>query len=121
MPVSSPPEQVMRHTASTRHDLTAKLVEQLLRRPQPRSDAEPTCGEATTWWRTQKAQARDRVPDPGLPWVELPGIEPAPEIAMTCGNAEHDYARRREITCGNAARVDGINRVRAISGIALTR
>jgi len=55
----------MRHTASTRHDLTAKLVEQLLRRPQPRSDAEPTCGEATTWWRTQKAQARDRVPEPG--------------------------------------------------------
>ena len=41
MPVSSPPEQVVRHTAWARHDLKVKPVEQLLRRlPQPRSGAE---------------------------------------------------------------------------------
>lgn len=30
--------------------------------------------------------------------VELPGIEPAPEIAMTCVNAQLEYAKRREST-----------------------
>ena len=41
MPVSSPPEQVVRHSAWARHDLKVKPVEQLLRRlPQPRSGAE---------------------------------------------------------------------------------
>ena len=30
--------------------------------------------------------------------VELPGIEPSAEIALTCGNAESDDAKRREST-----------------------
>jgi hypothetical protein len=30
--------------------------------------------------------------------VELPGIEPAAENAMTCANAEFDDAKRRETT-----------------------
>jgi hypothetical protein len=30
--------------------------------------------------------------------VELPGIEPATEIALTCGNTEFDDAKRREST-----------------------
>ena len=30
--------------------------------------------------------------------VELPGIEPGPEIALTCGNAESEYQKRREST-----------------------
>jgi hypothetical protein len=44
--------------------------------------------------------------------VELPGIEPVAEIALTCGYAESEvrkYAKRRETTCGYAADVDGIN------------
>jgi hypothetical protein len=43
--------------------------------------------------------------------VELPGIEPAPEIAMSCGNAESDYAKQRQPTRndrGCASGVDGI-------------
>jgi hypothetical protein len=28
----------------------------------------------------------------------LPGIEPAPKMAMTCGNVELEYAKRREST-----------------------
>jgi hypothetical protein len=43
--------------------------------------------------------------------VELPGIEPFQEIALTCGNAGFEYAKRRELTCGYAEPVDGINRV----------
>jgi hypothetical protein len=30
--------------------------------------------------------------------VELPGIEPAAEIVLTCGNVEIPYAKRREST-----------------------
>jgi hypothetical protein len=30
--------------------------------------------------------------------VELPGIEPVVEIALTCVNTESKYAKRREIT-----------------------
>jgi hypothetical protein len=30
--------------------------------------------------------------------VELPGIEPATEIQLTCRNAEFDYAKVRETT-----------------------
>jgi len=30
--------------------------------------------------------------------VELPGIEPASKIALTCGNAVTEYAKRREST-----------------------
>jgi hypothetical protein len=30
--------------------------------------------------------------------VELPGIEPATEIALTCKNAENHYAKVRETT-----------------------
>jgi len=30
--------------------------------------------------------------------VELPGIEPAALIAVTCNNAEFEYAKRREST-----------------------
>jgi hypothetical protein len=31
-------------------------------------------------------------------WVELPGIEPASGIALNCGNAKSDNAKRREST-----------------------
>ena len=41
--------------------------------------------------------------------VELPGIEPAPKMAVTCGNAGLGYAKVREMTCGYAKRVDDIN------------
>lgn len=41
--------------------------------------------------------------------VELPGIEPAAEMVLTCGNAEFEYAKRRETTCGYAKGVDGVN------------
>ena len=30
--------------------------------------------------------------------VELPGIEPAPKMAVSCGNVEFDYAKRRQMT-----------------------
>jgi hypothetical protein len=30
--------------------------------------------------------------------VELPGIEPDAKMMLTCGNAEVDYAKRREKT-----------------------
>jgi hypothetical protein len=30
--------------------------------------------------------------------VELPGIETATEIALTCANAKSGYAKRREMT-----------------------
>jgi hypothetical protein len=30
--------------------------------------------------------------------VELPGIEPAPKMVVTCGNAEFDSAKVRETT-----------------------
>src|SRR5271166_3727643 len=42
--------------------------------------------------------------------VELPGIEPATKNGVTCGNAEFDYAKRRETTCGYTGGVDGVNR-----------
>jgi hypothetical protein len=29
---------------------------------------------------------------------ELPGIEPAPKMGLTCGNVGFDYAKRRETT-----------------------
>ena len=62
MPVSSPPEQVVRHAARARHNLMVEPVEQLHRRdPAPSS----TYGETATWRRAQKAQARDHVPEPG--------------------------------------------------------
>ena len=38
------------------------------------------------------------------PVVELPGIEPATEIALSCGNAEAGYAKRRESTRNVALR-----------------
>jgi hypothetical protein len=41
--------------------------------------------------------------------VELPGIEPVAKCALTCGNVEVDYAKRRQTTCGYAGSVDGIN------------
>ncbi len=41
--------------------------------------------------------------------VELPGIEPATEIPLTWTNTESKYAKRREMTCGYASGVDGIN------------
>jgi hypothetical protein len=41
--------------------------------------------------------------------VELPGIEPATEIALTWVDVEFDYAKRRETTCGYAKGVDGVN------------
>jgi hypothetical protein len=30
--------------------------------------------------------------------VELPGIEPAPKIVVSCGNVEFDYAKPRQMT-----------------------
>src|ERR1700757_1886033 len=30
--------------------------------------------------------------------MELPGIEPAPKITVSCANAEFDYAKQRETT-----------------------
>ena len=41
--------------------------------------------------------------------VELPGIEPAPEIVLSCENTRFADAKRREMTCGYAECVDGIN------------
>ena len=44
--------------------------------------------------------------------VELPGIEPDTQIALTYGNAEiatRDYAKRHQTTCGYAKGVDAIN------------
>src|SRR6478609_4618274 len=55
------------------------------------------------------------------PVVELPGIEPATEIALSCGNAEFDDAKQRkqrEMTCGYAKGVDGINTVPAAATIS---
>jgi NAD(P)-dependent dehydrogenase (short-subunit alcohol dehydrogenase family) len=46
--------------------------------------------------------------------VELPGIEPATEIPLTCRNAELDYAKVREATCGYAKGVDGVNNTRPV-------
>ena len=40
--------------------------------------------------------------------MELPGIEPAVEIALTCGDAYLRYAKVRETT-RNANGVDGVN------------
>jgi hypothetical protein len=51
--------------------------------------------------------------------VELPGIEPGAKIALSWENAESDYANRREMTCGYAKSVDGINLLDiAIVGVA---
>ena len=50
--------------------------------------------------------------------MELPGIELAAEIALTCGNAELDDAKRRESTRNDLRireGVDGINTL--LSGI----
>ena len=41
--------------------------------------------------------------------LELPGIEPATKIALICTNDEFDNAKVREMNCGNAEGVDGIN------------
>jgi hypothetical protein len=44
--------------------------------------------------------------------VELPGIEPGPKIRLNSGNADlptRNDAKRREMTCGYAEGVDGIN------------
>jgi len=30
--------------------------------------------------------------------VELPGIEPTPEMVVNCGNVEFNYAKRRQMT-----------------------
>jgi hypothetical protein len=30
--------------------------------------------------------------------VELPGIEPAPKMVVSCGDVESDYAKQREST-----------------------
>jgi hypothetical protein len=45
-------------------------------------------------------------------FVEPPGIEPSPKIALTCRDTEIEYALRRvttPMTCGYAEGVDGIN------------
>ena len=48
--------------------------------------------------------------------VELPGIEPAPEIAVTLKLATRNDVKRRETTCGYARGVDDINMPRTPSG-----
>jgi hypothetical protein len=48
--------------------------------------------------------------------VELPGIEPATKIVLTCGNAESDDAKRREKTCRDAKGVDGVNTPQQLAG-----
>ena len=40
--------------------------------------------------------------------VELPGIEPATEMASNCENAESDDAKVRDTTCGYAEGVDRV-------------
>jgi hypothetical protein len=46
--------------------------------------------------------------------VELPGIEPAAKIGVTCGNADSDDAKQRENDAKRPADtpsgVDGVNR-----------
>ncbi len=41
--------------------------------------------------------------------VELPGIEPVPEIKLTCGITKSHYAKRRESTWEYPKGVDGVN------------
>jgi len=41
--------------------------------------------------------------------VELPGIELATEIALSCGNAAADDAKTRETTWEYAKGIDGVN------------
>ena len=41
--------------------------------------------------------------------MELPGIEPATETALTWVNVEFDYAKLRETTWGYAKGVDAVN------------
>jgi hypothetical protein len=59
-------------------------------------------------WYLESARQQTRQPSqirsrPGL-WalacfsVELPGIEPATKIVLTCGNTEFEDAKRREST-----------------------
>ena len=48
--------------------------------------------------------------------VELPGIEPATKVALTCGNtvpATRNYAKLREMTWGDAKGVDDVNKIQA--------
>jgi hypothetical protein len=52
--------------------------------------------------------------------VELLGIEPAAKTSLNCGNAEFYYAKRREMTCGYADSVDGINSTRQLLSVPLT-
>ena len=42
-------------------------------------------------------------------FVDLPGIEPDTQIALTYGNAEIGYAKRHQTTCGYAKGVDAIS------------
>jgi hypothetical protein len=41
--------------------------------------------------------------------VQLPGIEPVAEMALTCGNVETANAKVRETTWGYAKGVDDVN------------
>jgi hypothetical protein len=53
--------------------------------------------------------------------VELPGIEPGPKIRLNSGNADlptRNDAKRREMTCGYAEGVDGINTARPFTRTA---
>lgn len=49
--------------------------------------------------------------------VELPGIEPSAEIALTWGNSRIDDAKARNTTCGYATGVDDINNITATRGV----
>ena len=51
--------------------------------------------------------------------VELPGIEPATENPLTCGNVASDDAKQRETTCGYARGVDGANTTKAATYLLL--
>ena len=70
MPVSSPPEQVVRHSARAGHDVEVEPVEQLVRRlPQPRSGAELDRGD-------RDVQGVDEVGVEELPDGGRPAAEP---------------------------------------------
>jgi len=50
--------------------------------------------------------------------VELPGIEPGSKIDLSWDNSGIDDAKRREMTCGYAEGVDGINIARPFARTA---
>ena len=65
-------------------------------------------------WKERGAQQR-------FASMELPGIEPAPKMTLTCGmlkSTTRTDAKVREMTCGYAKGVDGINTMLAFACVA---